>query len=459
MLLTLAVPGTAAAQQVCAAASGVQEGWAAYRSLDDETARDRFAEVVDACPETWDAHLGLGLALSRLGRYDAAEQHLLAVRTVRPGDMEAVKALARLAGWRGRTEQSRALWMEVLSEHPDDLEARLGVARVLRWAGRSAEAESQLRQARAQAPDDEAVAQEWLQLRTQRGPVLGTGLTWESDSDANRVITSQVRATLSLGSGPALRWRTVFRDTKLDGARHRQALEHFVETDWTLPSGHRVSGGLGLSETSILDNPVSADGRIRVSSPAGPAMGWAVDYAQHAVPYTSQMVERGVRTQALGVQMSHAPGSRWRLLARAEAGRYEGHMRNGRWGAQAAVSRAVTRLGRLGVTLRGFGYESDVNDGYYDPKAFGQVEMPWSGAWKRGAVSVNSEVAPGLQGVDGEAGMRGSLRVSSLLRWQFARSGSLDMGGAWAHAGAQRLGDGAGSYRYRSVSVAGTWVF
>ncbi len=163
----------------------------AQNRLDDAAALYRRA--ISADPDSFEAHISLGLLLARQGKPTEARPQLLAATTLNPGSADPVlkarawRALARidsnsdpaaasndllqalkltpespsdtllaadLAERTGQPEAAAAAYRRVLDKDPNSAPASAGLAHLLIAAKRYAEAETLLRAALAKNPDD-----------------------------------------------------------------------------------------------------------------------------------------------------------------------------------------------------------------------------------------------------------------------------------------------------------------
>jgi len=174
--------------------------------------------------------------------------------------------------------------------------------------------------------------------------------------------------------------------------------------------------------------------------------------------YTSPMIERSVDRHAWVLEGDVGLSPRWRVLGSGALGRYEGQVSNGHWDGRVALEDRRERGLRAGVALRSFGFESDVTDGYYDPRAYFLAEVPI--VWTRGAPmrSVSLRFAPGVQHTPA-SGVGASIRTEAVLLREWRPGRGLRASAGYASSGAGRLTSASGDYRYVSATLALTWVF
>lgn len=460
LLLTgaLAIPVSGFAQSPCAVAARVDHGWSAYRSGALADARAAFASVRAACPDHTGALVGLAYVDLRQDRRAEARHALEQVLRVQPDHADARKALARLEAREGRLETADREWQRVLELHPSDVEALVGRAQTLRWLGDARAARPLLERAADVAPHDAALADERAWNRADAGLGVQTRLTHERDTDDNRITTLSLGGAYTVTQGVRLAWDTYLRSTGFGTERDRKAAAYHLTTTVTLPSGWRVSGGVGASETSVLGQDVTADLDVALRSPVGHAVQGGLRVSRSARNFTSTLIERGVRADELGVDGGWASGP-WAVQAATAVARYRGTESNRYWSAGGRADRTLGAHLQLGVVARGFGFTHDVRDGYFDPGHFALVELPVRAQGERGAWSGFVEVAGGLQTSALQDGTSFAPRTAAEARYRLAPGREVALTGSWTRSDALRLSGGSGAYRYTSIGLAGAWVF
>ncbi len=114
--------------------------------------------------------------------------------------------------------------------------------------------------------------------------------------------------------------------------------------------------------------------------------------------------------------------------------------------------------GAFGASWRAFGFQKNLNDGYFDPSLYTLTEI--TGRWQREfrGWTFLIEAAPGLQtltGVDASA----SARARGVVSYRFAPGREVAASGGLSTTGLQVFSSEAGTYRYRTLSVSVAWTF
>ncbi len=100
-----------------------------------------FERAVRLAPDLFKAHLYLGDALNRLGRFEEAEAQLTEAVRLQPGDVEARRALGAVLMARRKPGEAEPHLAEAVRLQPDDAEARRLLGMALAVRGRPEEAE------------------------------------------------------------------------------------------------------------------------------------------------------------------------------------------------------------------------------------------------------------------------------------------------------------------------------
>lgn len=429
---------------------------------------DRSAAVYDSLlredPDNREARLGLARVLSWDGRLDCAEVVYRGLVDDRPTDVEVLGGLARVLSWRGELGASERVWRRALERDPDDVDALLGLARTLRWEGREAAALEPLRRAREAAPGNADVERERGWVDAGLSPRLEPTAVYEGDSDDNRIYTARLRGAvrivprLELGIetyGRRARNRTPEPDLERESAGGLMELALQLEPGWWIGAG----GGVTLTEEGTRQTEIPS-WRARVSTPRHEAVSAGLRFRREALDLTARLVDRAVVIEELSLSLLVSPpGSGWRIRGSAAPARYEADARNERLAGSLALERQLSSSWTLGVSGRAFGFDEDLNDGYFDPDFYGLAELLVR--WERYTESWRfvAEAAPGGQQVGSDGEITGAFRLTGRLGHLFAPGRELSLTGAFSSTGLQSFSTGDADYRYGRVSLGLRWAF
>ncbi|HKP74718.1 MAG TPA: hypothetical protein VJT67_04210, partial [Longimicrobiaceae bacterium] len=228
--------------------------------------------------------------------------------------------------------------------------------------------------------------------------------------------------------------------------------------------GWWLTGGAGLAQTDRAGEDARASWRAAISSPGRYPLTAMLAYTHIPLDATALLIQREVDVDELNLSAQLVPAQGWVIAAGGGGADFHGRVSgetNRRTNGNLAITRRFARFFTLGAAGRAFGFERDLNDGYFDPKqywiaeALGRAGREWRN-W-----GVNAEVAPGLQQV-GKGGERTTtLRTTGGVTYTVAPGRSIGVSAGYANAGLQRLSptDTGGGYRYTAVSLSGTWAF
>lgn len=436
-----------------------------------------YDSILRENPRDTEALLGLGTVLAWASRLDRAEAAYRRVLEIEPGNAEALRGLARTAAWGGRLIPAERRWRDVLARNPNDAAAWVGLSQTLRWQGRDAGSLEAARRAVSITPTDRDAREALRWARMTVAPRASASHTREWDSDGNDINTTALTASARpLGPGAELRLDLYRRLAGLESLAADSAGEEspFVDertshgvagTLWVqLEPGWAVSGTVGTTLYDVDDVDPIPTYRLGVSSPGRYPVTLNAGYAHYALDGTALLIDRQVYLDELSGGISWTPARRWTLSFGAGTAEFTGResgQENRRANASLAVAWRVSGPITLGLSSRAFGFERDLNDGYFDPDLYSLAEYTarYLREWRHW--SVNLEVAPGAQRIGSDGDFTGSFRGAGNLAYVVSPGRRIVLNGVFSNTGLTQLspGAGAGGYRYRAVSVSGFWTF
>jgi tetratricopeptide (TPR) repeat protein len=434
--------------QVLAWAARHDEAIALYDSLVRSDPTDRAARGA------------LGQALGWAGRLDTAAvvyQRLLAEDTT---DLEALAGLARVRGWQGRLKEAERRWRQLLVRDATYVPGTVGLAQTLRWEGRDAAALDAIRRAGAPALRDRDVRTERTWAGFAMRPRTGTTFSYESDSDGNGISTLGTRAAwrpvarVELRASGYLRWLSLRGTAPLSQQAYGGLLEVWTQVE----PGWAFSAGLGASGSDVVGASAVTRYALRAQSPGREGVVGTISFTYDPIDGTAPLVQNRVTVRQLGLDLRAAPRG-WTLTGTVSRARFEGSEPNDRTAGAAAVSRRVLRDFTVGGAARVFGFQKDLNDGYFDPDLYVLLEAParWQRAFHRIIPAV--EVAPGLQKVGSGGSFSAAVRLQGELRYAVAPGREVALTGGYSTLGMALFASDVGNYKYRFVTVSGAWRF
>lgn len=452
----LLIPGAAPAQDPGAA----QEAWLAG---DTARAERLYAEILRADSSHYTALHRMALLRAWAERYDESLRLFDRMLRLYPAATDARIDRARVLAWRGDLQAAVDVLEEVLEGEPENVPARVGLARTLRWQGRHGEAREQARHAIALDPASDEAREELREAERVFAPSTSPAIAHEADSDGNRMTTASASARLPL-EALALRVDVYARDAREIGPADLAR----TAAGAALTGQLQVGRGWGLAATvgaSAADagHPATPSWAASLGTPAGERMRGSFAVRRQAFDATARLMENGVATTEL------TAGGSARLTQRAEVSAAAGMTwlearssgeENRRWSAHLSASYDLAAPLTLALAARGFGFERDLNDGYFDPDFFGLAELLGQARQPFGPVELSVEGAPGLQRIGAAGDIRPVGRVAASIGWRIGAGRELTLGGVLANAGLSRLSPAEDAdYRYRAFTGRFTWTF
>ncbi len=417
-------------------------------------------------PADRDALLGLAQVLAWGSRLDSAEAVYGRLLAIDKNDPEALNGLARTAAWRGDLRVAERRWRASLARDPHDPAALVGLSQTLRWEGRDAAALAAARHAVRVAPTDRDARTEIAWARLPQRPSVAPALTYETDSDGNRITTVSAGGAFRPDRRVEVRADGYLRGARLEDEPGLDATARGVALALRaqLEPGWWLLGGGGLSQSDREGADARGSWRGMLSSPARYPLTATVAVSHTPLDATALLIDREVDVNELNLAATLVPAQGWSVSAGGGGADFHGRVSgetNRRTNGNLAVTRRFARFFTLGAAGRAFGFEKDLSDGYFDPElywigeALGRVGREWR-TW-----AITAEAAPGVQQV-GKGGERSAtFRATGGLTWIVAPGRRIGLSAAYANAGLQRLSptDSGGGYRYTAITLSGSWAF
>lgn len=442
-----------------AAQSPADSAWTAG---DIDRARALYAERLAADSSDAEALHRLTLIHGWNGDYDrslALVDRLLEVAPSR----DARLLRARVLSWTGRYGEARTIYETALADDPDHVEALIGLGRVLRWEGRYDEAARHLRRALEIDPERADAREELQRIDRALGPTVAPRLAYERDSDGNDIFTVSGYAAWRPAAGAELR---------VDAYRRGAALDVVApEVRWTtgvtltgslrVGPGWRLYGSVGgaLPDAAGVD-PVGAYA-LAVVTPGGEAVQAALRLGREPVDYSAVLIANRTVRDRLSLELSAQPGA-WAVDGDASVAWYQTlttGARSRRLAAEARATRPVLSWLELGGRLQVFGFDRDVDQGYFDPQLYALLAAPaTASAGLYGPVEASVTVAPGLQRIRARD-VGPALETRAGLAWHGGPDREAALRLVYARNGASPFAADAVDYRYLALVLEGRWAF
>lgn len=412
-------------------------------------------------PADAEARLGLARVLAWSGRYAAAEAEYRRLLADDPANLDALRGLAQTASWRGDLREGERRWRGVLERAPNDVAALVGLAQVLRWQGRHAASREHSLRALALAPADADARAQLAWTEAVLAPRIAPGFVYESDSDGHQIAT----AVVGTGWHPLPRLQLhadgYARRTERSGgpklSRRAQGLtlgvRALLEPGWVVA----VAGGASGSDAPGAEAIPAL--RASVTTPARLPLGLSLGYSRAALDATAQQVERGVSVEEVALSGRLSPAAGWQLNGSLARATFRGTEANHRLAGHGEIARRLGRPWTLLLTARAFGFERDLDDGYWDPRFYALAELGARWQQELGRWALLGEVAPGLQQIGREGERTGTVRSHARLARLLGPGREAGISAFYSTTGMQSFSIAESGYRYLGLSVSASWAF
>ena len=439
-----------------------QQALAMAWAADYERSLASYRDLVQRHPSDLEARLGLATTLAYSGAYREAVEQYDQVLSLAPREMRALTGKARTLGWAGRLMDSESAALRAVEMDDADGPAWAALGQAYRLQGRDAEAREAFQLAAGFAPLDADIRDQLRSARLALAPLARPTVTGERDSDGNRMVTTSLEASWHPVDRFDLRASGYHRRLEQDAASfllERRAFGGMLTGSWQFRPGWLVTGGVGGSATDGPGDPTFLSVRGSVRTPDRNPVGLTLSFSSEGLDETAAMAQRGIRsTQAL-VAARWFPGPRWRVDGSVGAGSYEGSEKNGRREAYLGASRRIGGSFSLGASFRGFSFEKNLGDGYFDPDFYGVAELTGYWLWRPAPWSVLVEAAPGVQQVRQDGDPSGSVRANARIGYQVGDGREISLSFGYSTAGLNSSASGADGYSYNALILGVNWVF
>jgi tetratricopeptide (TPR) repeat protein len=435
----------------------------------DASAAD-YAAVLARRPQQRAARMGLARVLSWSGRLDSARAVYASLLLDDPDDPEVQQGLARVTAWSGELRDAEAAWERSLELGGDETAARVGLSQTLRWQGRADSALAVL----DGIPLDERSRPEYREERRWVDAALDAGLspalTFEVDSDENEMFTAVMRGTHPvvprIRVGLDMYARIATWDLGLTEARKSWGFaataRYLLEPGWTF------TAQLGVSNANGTNAPIRPIVRAQASTPVREPIGGSLLLRHAPFDYTALLMENGVTFSEAAVTGRARPARRWNIDGGLSYALFRGSVSNRRLAAHVGGTRTITRQWAAAARLRTFGFQENVDDGYFDPDFYllGEALVRWRPL--RGPWLVTAEGGPGLEQITvktippdsgTEASLRATVRLVARVGYEIGPGRSLGLEAVYTNAGLTSFAAGGAGYRYFAVTLAGGMSF
>ncbi|MEM7415012.1 MAG: tetratricopeptide repeat protein [Gemmatimonadota bacterium] len=431
--------------------------WAADLDQSIET----FTALVEENPRDLDARLGLANALAVGGFFDRSiEQYDLVVRAV-PDEMRALAGRTRTLMWAGRLVESERSALAALDVDNASGVAWGGLGQSYRAQGRDAAALEAFEFATRFDPTNPEIRDQLRSVRLGFAPRVTPTVTSEQDSDGNAMWTATVDGRWYASPRVQVTAVATLKDLEqefAEGSLTRQSVRGMVTARTQLRPGWTVSAGLGAHVTDAEGRPTMWAGNLSVRTPDRVPFGLTALATSSGIDETASLASRGIRATSVTLAARWFPDRAWRVDASVTAGSYEGDEGNGRRAATLSASRRVGRAFTFGAGFRGFSFEKNLAEGYFDPDFYGIAEVTSSWVFRPLPWTVLIELAPGVQQITSDGDLGTSIRSNARVGYRIGDGRELSLMLRYSSAGLATFATGADGYSYTAITLGLAWI-
>jgi len=428
-----------------------QQAQALAWAAEHEQSLASFEALVAQNPDDLEARLGLAAALAFSGDFDASIGQYDQVLSQSPSEMRAHTGRAKTLGWAGRLIESERAALRAISIDNANGAAWGGLGEVYRWQGRVAAAKEALEVAAAFSPTNPEIRDQLRSVNLALAPLARPTVTAESDSDGNRMVTTSLVASWHPAPRFDLRADGYYRQLEQDfetGRLERTAYGARLTGVYQFRPGWTVTTGVGGSLTDGVDDPTFLNFNATVRTPDRFPFGLALTVASTGLDETAALADRGVRASEALLSARWFPGPKWRVDGSLSLGEYDGTEKNGRRAGLFGASRKLGRFFSLGASFRGFSFEKNLSDGYFDPDFYGVAELTSYWLYRPVPWTFLIEFAPGVQQVSSEGDPASSLRSNARVGYRLGPGRELSASFGYSSAGLTSSATGDVGYSY-----------
>ncbi|MBW4621313.1 MAG: tetratricopeptide repeat protein [Cyanosarcina radialis HA8281-LM2] len=407
-----------------------------------------YEDILDRDPGNLNARLGLGEVLSWNEQFDEAIAVYQKILESDPGNLDVQIKIAQFTSWANRLNEALDLYNAIIDKHPDAVKALAGRAEVTFWLGKSQKAIALYKSALKSFPESpellvglarvyrsQGVTKEALQLIQ---PLIQTGdreakkllaqiqtdlkpssqLSFSSLSDSDNLTNRTWRGEFNAFIAPQSQMQLQVSQSQIGQPNFddTSATIYSLGLNQTLSSQWQVSGSIALTDYS--DKVLWG---VRARWQPTDRLGFQAQISRQAVSATVNSVENEVTQTAYSFGSNFNLDSKTQLNLSIEQAIFDPF--NRRDGIFISANRVITtnpfRLD-IGYLFRNFGYEKQLDRGYFSPTQFVQhgatlsLELPLNKQ-----VTLFSRNLFGVQTVnDGDSEF--SLNITAGLNWQIS---------------------------------------
>jgi Flp pilus assembly protein TadD len=419
-----------------------------------------YEAMLRRSPGNRSVRLGLAQTTAWLDDLDSARAIYADLIASNAADIEALQGIARITAWQGDLLGAEERWRAVDAMAEGDPTTLIGLSQTLRWQGRPAAALETLQRIPPDRRGTRDYGEERRSIAAAIGPWVRPAFTYEADSDEQRIATVVLRGTYPVVPRFQMGFDSYYRHAAWNEPTvDRQAWglvatgRYLAEPGWTVGLGVGASGSNGAA--AVTEPAVHAS----IASPARNPIGGSLTFSHSAFDATALMIDSGVTYTQGAASLRAEPWRLWQLEGGFSYADFRGSEANRRLAGYVAGTRRLTPSWIAAARVRAFGFEKNLQDGYFDPNSYLHAEA--IARWRplRGPWHVTGEAAPGLEQITSTWDPHATIRLSLQTAYDLSPGRQVGISALYSNAGLQSFSTGGAGYRYVAVTVSGSWAF
>jgi tetratricopeptide (TPR) repeat protein len=350
-----------------------------------------YREYLKKHPENSEAWLEYSRVQLWRGNYQAALNALGEYRARFGATMDYRKQKARILAGAGRSSKAMKLNAPLLKTSPDDFELNATRTLALHAGRRPAEALGCLVILERLTPGSQETAGIEKFVKTPLRSNLNLDTNFYDDSDNVRIFRSELTGEWVVSPVTRLSAGTLYEELRADagsGLERRDGGERIRDNNVWAGIRHRFSPGVAADGRAgmIFVEGGSQFPLYRLGLDLQPldTLSFRLTYNRDLYDVSPRAVSVGVRRGATRLQCQWQPNLLYTLDITGEYDTFSDN--NRRWEATVAPRRAVLRTEKfnldLGLLGWWFGFDKDLDNGYYDPSNYQRYAVTGYGYWK-----------------------------------------------------------------------------
>lgn len=414
-------------------------------------------------PNDVNAMIGLGQVLSWSQQFDSANVVYNKILTVEPKNLDARRGIAQVATWRGNGAEGQRLWEAILQENPKDVVALLGLAGSYQSQGKPRKARAALRQVAAIQPDAPGLKELKGYVDRALAPSFSPLVLYQTDSDRNRVLSANVDASFQLFGPLELRAGAGRKHFEQEGTTlDRDVTNAQAGLAARVGAGWRLNGSVGVWQPAGGSSESITTSAAGLSSPVWKSTQASVTYQRSVYDVTALLANNPVTVRDFAVDAGRTFGPHVSLSASGSTAQFDGLTTNTRTMGNLRMNLRARPWVSIGPSIRAYGFSKDPHEGYWAPESYTLFEVPLAfTASRASSLMPTLELSPGYQKIGGQTDpWSASLRVIASTTYTPGPGRQIGLHVVVANSGLQQLSPVGGSnYRYRAVTLFGSWTF